>query len=99
MIAWHTLAKETDNFNISALAEWSWNTNGRSVREFSIAWATHQKIENTSLFADWSEIVGNLAFDVYDSDFPIAYSQGKIIDLIKERKRPYAERHLPILRI
>lgn len=89
MIAWHTLAKETDNFNISALAEWSWNTNGRSVREFSIAWATHQKIENTSLFADWSEIVGNLAFDVYDSDFPIAYSQGKIIDLIKERKRPY----------
>tara|TARA_B100001250_G_scaffold154086_2_gene132447 strand:- start:1340 stop:3310 length:1971 start_codon:yes stop_codon:yes gene_type:complete len=89
MIAWHTFAKETDDFNISALAEWSWNTNGRSVREFAIAWGTSQGIENTELFADWSEIIGELAFDVFDSDFPIAYSQNKIINLIKERKRPY----------
>lgn len=89
MVAWHTFAKETDDFNISALAEWSWNTNGRSVREFAIAWGTSQGIENTELFADWSEIIGELAFDVFDSDFPIAYSQNKIIDLIKERERPY----------
>lgn len=89
MVAWHTFAKETDDFNISALAEWSWNTEGRSVREFSIAWATSQGIDNTELFADWSEIVGELAFDVFDSDFPTAYSQEKVIELIQERKRPY----------
>ena len=32
---------------------------------------------------------GPVEFDVYDSDFPVAYSRGKFIQLIRERRRPY----------
>jgi len=89
MLAWSKKARETYGFSTAALAEYGWNLHGRSTREFAIAWATREGIENPEAFGEWSEIMGPVEFDVYDSDFPIAYSWGKFIQLIRERRRPY----------
>ncbi len=89
MLAWSKKARETYGFSTAALAEYGWNLNGRGTREFATAWATREGMENPEAFGEWSEIMGPIEFDVYDSDFPIAYSWGKYIQLIRERRRPY----------
>ncbi len=89
MMAWVPLGKETCGFNVAALAEYSWNLNGRSVKEFAIAWATREGDADAEAFGEWSERIGPVAFDVYDSDFPICYSWGKAVEMIRRKQRPY----------
>jgi hypothetical protein len=89
MLAWSKKARETYGFSTAALAEYGWNLHGRNTREFATAWATREGMENPEAFGEWSEIMGPIEFDVYDSEFPIAYSWGKFIQLIRERRRPY----------
>ena len=89
MIAWGTFAREINGFNIAALAEWSWNSNGRDTREFAAAWATREGFADPERVADWSELLGPIAFDVFDSDFPVCYSQDQAIEMIRRRQRPY----------
>lgn len=88
MMAWRTMAKEICGFNIHALAEWAWNVEGRSEREFAIAWATIQGYEHPEQVGEWSELMGPLEFDVYDSDFPICFSWGQAEAMVKQRRRP-----------
>jgi len=88
MLAWSNFAKETYEFNISALAEWSWNKNGRTEKEFAIAWATRAGYANPEAVSEWSEIMGPIEFDVYDSEFPVCYSRGKAVQMVNNRKRP-----------
>jgi hypothetical protein len=38
---------------------------------------------------EWAELMGPVEFDVYDSDFPVCYSWGKAVEMIRERRRPY----------
>ncbi|MFN0171660.1 MAG: glycoside hydrolase family 20 zincin-like fold domain-containing protein [Bryobacteraceae bacterium] len=89
MLAWSRKARETYGFSTAALAEYGWNLNGRGTRAFATAWATREGMENPEAFGEWSEIMGPIEFDVYDSEFPVAYSWGKFIQLIRERRRPY----------
>ncbi|MCE5308220.1 MAG: hypothetical protein LLG20_11325 [Acidobacteriales bacterium] len=88
MMAWSNVGQETCGFNISALAEWTWNLHGRSEKEFSIAWATRERFENPDAVGEWSELMGPVEFDVYDSDFPVSYSWGKFTRMIQTRQRP-----------
>jgi hypothetical protein len=88
MMAWQTMAREICGFNIHALAEWAWNANGRSEREFAIAWATLHGYEHPEQVGEWSELVGPLGFDVYDSDFPSCYSWGQAVDMVVQHRRP-----------
>ena len=88
MLAWGSHAKETYDFNISALAEWAWNKNGRTEKEFAAAWATRAGYSDPEAVSEWSEIMGPVEFDVYDSEFPVCYSWGKAIQMINERTRP-----------
>ncbi|MBT4484736.1 MAG: hypothetical protein HOC71_13785 [Candidatus Latescibacteria bacterium] len=89
MMAFGNLAREICGFNITALAEWSWNLNGRSEKEFAIAWATREGFENPEAVGEWSELIGPIEFDVYDSDFPVCYSWGKAVKMVDSRTRPY----------
>ncbi|MFA6471790.1 MAG: glycoside hydrolase family 20 zincin-like fold domain-containing protein [Candidatus Latescibacterota bacterium] len=82
------MAKIICGFDITALAEWSWNFNGRSEKEFAIAWATREGYENPDAVGEWSELMGPVEFDVYDSDFPICYSWGKAVSAVREKKMP-----------
>ena len=88
MMAWGTHGVETCGFNINALAEWSWNLDGRTEREFALAWATREKCENPESVAEWAELIGPIEFDVYDSGFPMCYSWGLAVDMVRERRRP-----------
>ena len=89
MMGWGRMGKEICGFNIAAHAEWSWNLHGRSEREFAIAWATREAYENPEDVGEWSELLGPVEFDIYDSDFPMCYSWGWATQMIRERKRPY----------
>ena len=89
MIAWGTQARNTDGFNIAALAEWAWNPEGRDPAEFAAAWATREGLPDPDRVAEWAELTGPLAFDVFDSDFPVCYSQDKAVEMVRRRLRPY----------
>lgn len=88
MIAWTKLAREINGFNIEALAEWSWNVNGRTEEEFAEAWSTRQRHSEPKQLARWAGLVGPIEFDVYASDFPVCYSQGKAVAMVTNKQRP-----------
>ena len=89
MMAWADNGKATCGFNVHALAEYGWNIDGRSEKEFATAWATREGYREPEKVGEWAELMGPIEFDVYDSDFPIAYSWGKFIKMVEERRRPY----------
>ena len=88
MLAWATLAREINGFNIEALAEWSWNGNGRNELEFATAWATRHGFAAPETVGRWAALMGPIEFDVYDSGFPMCYSWGRAIEMVAERRRP-----------
>lgn len=88
MMAWSTQGREICGYNISALAEWSWNLGGRTEREFALAWATREGYGDPEAVAEWAELMGPVEFDVYDSDFPSCYSRGKALAMVREGQRP-----------
>ncbi len=94
MMAWDNFfrggkfGREIYGFNITALAEWAWNSDGRTEKEFAAAWAVREDYENPEAVSEWSELMGPVEFDVYDSGFPISYSWGQAVRMIDERTRP-----------
>lgn len=57
-------------FNTEAAAEWSWNPDGRSAREFALSWAVREGLPDPEMFADWCDLMGPVSWDVYGSEFP-----------------------------
>ena len=88
MLAWSPFARQINGFNIEALAEWSWNGDGRDELDFATAWATRHGFAEPETVGRWAFLMGPVEFDVYDSDFPICYSWGRAIDMVAERQRP-----------
>ena len=77
--------------NTEAAAEWSWNAKGRSPREFALSYAVRQGYKDPARFADWSETMGPVSWDVYGSAFPAGEKRGqpgKLADLLKNGKLP-----------
>ena len=77
-----------EHMNIDALAEWSWNQDGRDERQFALAWATRQGCAEPERLADWVERMGPVEWDVYDSGFPECYAWGLAARMIEERSKP-----------
>ncbi len=88
MLPWGNMGREVCGFSINALAEWSWNLEGRSEREFAAAWAVREGMKDPDAAGEWAEIMGPVEFDVYDSDFPTCWSWGKAVDMVKNRRQP-----------
>jgi len=57
-------------FNVEAAAEWSWNAKGRSPREFALSYAVRAGMDDPALFAQWSDTMGPVGWDVYGSHWP-----------------------------
>ncbi|MGQ9456540.1 MAG: glycoside hydrolase family 20 zincin-like fold domain-containing protein [Armatimonadota bacterium] len=57
-------------FNVEAAAEWSWNLRGRTPREFAYSYAVRQGWKDPEKFAEWSEVMGPVGWDVFGSGFP-----------------------------
>jgi len=54
-------------YNITAGAEWTWNSRGRDEAEFSRAWATSRGMADPDLFAKWATLVGPIGWDLAGS--------------------------------
>lgn len=88
MMAWGHLTRQTSGFSVSALAEYAWNAGGRSVQEFAEAWATREGISDPAAVGAWAELLGEVEFDVYDSDFPMCWSWGHAAAMVEEGRAP-----------
>lgn len=54
-------------FNLTAAAEFSWNSQGRSVRDFARAYAFRVGMASPERFADWTELAGPVGWDLAES--------------------------------
>jgi len=79
------------DFNTEAAAEWSWNAKGRSAREFAISWAIRHGYDDPELFAQWSETLGPVSWDIYGSEWPRGEARKGLksaAELLSEGKLP-----------
>ena len=53
------------DYRISALAEYSWNSMGRTAAGFAKAWATRRGHRDSDAFAEWAAIAGELGAQQY----------------------------------
>ncbi len=58
------------DMNFTALAEWSWNADGRSPHEFARAWAFRKGFIQPDLVADWVDAIGPVNWDLAASSVP-----------------------------
>jgi len=78
-------------FNVEAAAEWSWNAKGRTPHEFALSWAVRQGVRHPEKFAEWSDTLGPVAWDVYGSDFPagdVRRVPGAVAENLRKGKLP-----------
>jgi len=76
------------DFNVTAAAEWSWNSRGRDEREFAAAWATRRRLSDPEKAADWAVMLGQIGWDVYASRVPYPQFFGAAARLIARREPP-----------
>lgn len=63
-------------FAIEGEAEWSWNAKGRTPYDFAYSYAVRTGIRNPALFAEWTDTVGPVSWDIYGSAFPSGETRG-----------------------
>ncbi|NOZ21557.1 MAG: hypothetical protein GXP25_10770 [Planctomycetes bacterium] len=76
--------RELFDFHVSALAEWTWNLNGRSLKDFARAWATRAGYRQPEKVASWIELMDPVE-EVYENPLR-SRSWAKVPDLIKTRQ-------------
>lgn len=54
-------------FNVTAAAEWAWNSRGRSPREFSEVYAQRAGIPHPQRFGEWADLMGEVGWDLAGS--------------------------------
>jgi len=59
-------------FNLEAMGEYAWNWRGRDEHEFARCWAVRQGLADPEKVAQWSDVLGPVAWDVYGSGFFIS---------------------------
>ena len=67
MMGWHYGIEEVCGLNIAALAEWSWNANGRTPEEFAFAWALREGMSEAQaeVFVQWHSLISPVEWDVF----------------------------------
>ncbi len=78
-------------FNCEASAEWTWNAKGRSPREFALSWAVRNGLRDPEKFAEWSETLGPVSWDISGSHWPSGEQRnvpGKAAQRLKEGTLP-----------
>ena len=64
-------------FIVEGAAEWSWNAKGRTPHEFALSWAVRNGIKDPEKLAQWADLHGPVAWDVYGSDFPLSEKRNR----------------------
>jgi hypothetical protein len=63
-------------FNLEAAAEWSWNSKGRTPKEFSLSYAIRQGFKDPQKWAEWAQTVGPVEWDIYGSEWTSGAQRG-----------------------
>ena len=74
--------------NITAAAEWSWNSTGRDEREFARAYWTRKGVSDPEAAAEWAMVLGPVGWDVYGSRIPAHNFFGRAAGLVASRGKP-----------
>ena len=75
-------------FNVTAAAEWSWNSGGRDEREYALAYWTRKRVKDPEAAADWAVMLGPVGWDVYGSRIPAQNFFGRAAGLVASRGMP-----------
>jgi hypothetical protein len=67
MIGYAVPSNRYHEFNVMAMAEWTWNARGRAPEEFARAYATVAGIGDPDLFARWAILAGDAGWDLAES--------------------------------
>lgn len=73
-------------YNVEAAAEWTWNQKGRSIHEFSVSYAVRQGYPDPEKFAEWVDVLGEVEWDVYASDYPWRASRKMVTPIDQQLK-------------
>lgn len=76
--------------NTAGSLEWAWNAHGRSVEEFTTAWAVRQGLKDPAQFVAWTKLIGPPAWDMYASGFPYLENWGTPLAQIAAGKMKFA---------
>ena len=71
------------DFNVTASAEWLWNSTGRSERDCALAWATRRQFYDPERAADWAMTLGQVGWNVYGAHVPYPWFFGRIPSRVK----------------
>ena len=55
------------DFNVTAMAEWTWNAHGRTPEQFCRAYALKKGLGDPDLFAKWAVLVGDAGWSLAES--------------------------------
>ena len=64
IIGYATPSNRYYEFNVTAAAEWSWNSRGRSPRDFAEAYARRTGISHPQRFGEWADLIGEVGWDL-----------------------------------
>lgn len=73
-------------YNVEAAAEWTWNQKGRSIHEFSVSYAVREGYSDPEKFADLLDVMGQVEWDVYASDYPWRASRKMVTPIDQQLK-------------
>lgn len=91
LIGYATPRVKYARINVEAAAEWTWNADGRTPREFALSWAVRAGLRQPELFAEWAETLGPVAWDVYGSEWPLGMRRGTpgpVSELLRKGELP-----------
>jgi len=54
-------------FNVAAAAEWGWNSTGRSLKQFAVAYADRMGYKDPKKFAEWADLIGTVGWNLAGS--------------------------------
>ena len=67
MIGYAVPSNRYHEFNVAAMAEWTWNANGRLPEEFARAYAVRTGIAEPEAFARWAALAGEAGWALAES--------------------------------
>lgn len=68
-------------FNVMAMAEYTWNSRGRSPEDFARAYATVMGLDNPSAFAKWAVLAGEAGWDLAESNLTLTLIYNPLMGL------------------
>jgi hypothetical protein len=91
LLGYSTPMTRYNQFLLEGAAEWAWNAKGRTVQEFTAAYAVRQRFKDPAKWTEWANLIGPVEWDIYGSDWPhgeLRGFPGKAAEMVKTATLP-----------